>query len=114
MSIETSTFEHGTELLDRTARTTVEPSADARREHGDEVALQPQATTLSEGCAAALADVAARFPGRAVTYAADPDADRRGSGTWDARRLTYAVTILLEDALKRTGAEAPVSLRWRE
>jgi signal transduction histidine kinase len=113
MSIDTSTFEHGTELLDRSERTTPETSATPRRDDG-EFALQLQEATLADLCAAAVADVAARYPDRTVRYAADPDPDRRGSGTWDPRRLGYAVTILLEDALKRTGADAPVSLSWRE
>lgn len=112
--METSTFEQESELLERTERTAGERSADAPREHDEEFALQLRETTLAEVCAAAIADVTARFSGRSVRYAADPDPDRRGSGTWDPRRLTYAVTILLEDALKRTGADAPVCLRWRE
>jgi signal transduction histidine kinase len=111
MSIETSTYEHETELLDRPTRIADEPAAEPRREA---FALELKETTLGDICAAALRDINARIPDRKVTYATDPDFDRRGLGTWDPRRVTYAVTILLEDALKRTAADAPVCLRWRE
>jgi hypothetical protein len=82
--------------------------------HDEEFPLELRATSLAEVCRAALADVAARFPGRAVEYAPDPDPTLDGAGEWDARRVAYAVTILLEDALKRTHEAAPVGLRWRE
>jgi hypothetical protein len=79
----------------------------------DEIPLELGATTIAQLCRGALAEVATRFPDRAIDYAPDPGA-REGAGVWDARRVTYAVTILLEDALKRTREGDPVSLRWRE
>lgn len=69
-------------------------------------------TSLAELCPAALEDVRSRFADAEIAYA--PDAEREGAGEWDARRVGYAVTILLEDALKRSEGAGPVSLRWRE
>ncbi|ACG75072.1 conserved hypothetical protein [Anaeromyxobacter sp. K] len=111
MTIETSAMDRGSELLlGRQA-----PAADRNPNRGtehEEFPLDLQPTTLSELCRSAIDDVAARYPDRAVEYA--PDAEREGAGEWDPRRIAYAVTILLEDALKRTRAEERVSLRWRE
>lgn len=71
-------------------------------------------SALAQICPAAVEDVRGQFADRAIEYIADPD--HEGTGDWDARRITYAVTVLLEDAVKRSeGAAAePVSLRWRE
>ncbi len=112
--IETESMEHGGGSLESYEPTTQEPRVELRREHDHEFAAVLQPTTLAEICRAALADVAARFPGRTVEYAPDPDAELQGSGAWDQRRVTYAVTILLEDALKRTRPEQPIAMRWRE
>ena len=79
-----------------------------------EIPLELQATTLDTLCRTALQEVAAAFPGRRIEYAPDPDAELRGEGEWDARRIAYAVTLLVEDALKRSAEGEPVSLRWRE
>ena len=92
--------------------TTAERPSAPRRDHDDEFPLELRPTTLAQVCRGAVDDVLGRFPGRVVEYA--PDAGLEGSGEWDARRLAYAVTILLEDALLRTSASEPVSLRWRE
>jgi hypothetical protein len=81
---------------------------------GDEFPLEPRATTIAELCRNAIADVAARFADRTIDYEPDPDPDLGGAGDWDARRVTYAVTILLEDALKRTGEGDAVTVRWRD
>ena len=89
----------------------VERPASIGREHDAEFPLELGQTTLAEACRAAVDDVEARFPDRAVDYA--PDAEDECAGEWDARRIRYTVTILLEDALKRTHAGEPVSLRWR-
>ena len=110
MSIETS----HTDAADHFARDldpAVERPASVGREHAEEFPLERGQTTLAEQCRAAVDDVEARFAGRAVEYV--PDAEGEGAGEWDARRLRYAVTILLEDALKRTTAGERVSLRWR-
>lgn len=116
MLIESHAVEHGTgtESLGGRASTTAEPRVEVRRQHGEEFALELQPGTLAEVCRAAVADVAARFSGRVVEYAPDPDPALQGAAEWDQRRVTYAVAILLEDALKRTTREQPVSLRWRE
>ncbi len=68
-------------------------------------------TSLAELCPAAVEDVRSRLAAE-IEYAPDPELD--GSGEWDARRVGYAVTILLEDAIKRCDGAGPVSLRWRE
>lgn len=110
MTIETSAMNPGSEqLLGRQA-----PAADRNLNRGGEhedFPLDLQPTTLAALCRGALDDVGARFPDRVVEYA--PDAERDGAGEWDPRRITYAVTILLEDALKRTRADERVWLRWR-
>lgn len=111
MSIETSHLDHADPI--RRTDTTEQPLA-PRGDLGDEFPLELRPTTLSEVCRHAMDDVLARFADRAVEYAPDPDAELEGAGEWDAGRITYAVTILLEDALKRTKPEEPVSLRWRE
>ena len=67
---------------------------------------------LSALCRAAVEDVRAQFVDCTIEYVPDPDRD--GTGEWDARRIQYAATVLLEDAVKRCGGEGPVSLRWRE
>jgi signal transduction histidine kinase len=77
-----------------------------------EQAPQLRPTELATLCRAAADDVAARYPGRVIDY--DPDPDRAGRGEWDPTRVAYAVAILLEDALERTGAAERVRLRWRE
>jgi signal transduction histidine kinase len=74
--------------------------------------LERTRTALAELCPAAVEDVRARFADGAIEYAPDPDHD--GAGEWDARRVAYAVTILLEDAVQRCEGAGPVSLRWRE
>lgn len=76
-----------------------------------EFPLEWTRTTLAELCPAAVEGVGA-IGGAEIEYAPDPD--REGSGEWDARRVSYAVTILLEDAVRRSGGAGPVSLRWRE
>lgn len=99
---------------------TVQPSkaaiapADRARAEDGEFPLEPCATTIAELCDRAIADVAARFRGRKIEYAPDPDPGLAGAGEWDVRRVAYALTILLEDALKRTSDEDVVSVRWRE
>ena len=85
----------------------------ARPAEGHEIPLDLRMTTLADVCRSAVADVRERFPERTVQYVPDPHA-RVGAGEWDARRLGYAVTILLEDALKRTPEGENVSLRWRD
>jgi signal transduction histidine kinase len=100
-----------TELL-RDSGTVDERPVVVRRDHDDEFPLELRPTTLAEVCREAVSDVLARFPDRVVEYAPDPELE--GSGEWDAGRVTYAITILLEDALKRTAADQPVSVRWRE
>jgi hypothetical protein len=114
MSIETNTVEDRTEALERHERTTAEPRVELRPGHDEEFALELRPATLAEVCRTAVAELAARFPDRVIEYTPDPDKELLGSGTWDQRRVAYAVTILLEDALKRTSAGQPVSLRWRE
>ena len=111
MSIETSEMHPGSERLIGGQAPAADRSLVRGTEHED-FPLDLQPTTLAALCHIALADVEARFPDRVVEYA--PDAERDGAGEWDARRVAYAVTILLEDALKRTRAQEPVSLRWRE
>jgi hypothetical protein len=106
--IETGQTDHGTEMLVGPAAQT----AERVRAHDEEFPLEIRATTLAELCLAAVNDVRARFADRVVEYA--PDGELEGAGEWDPRRVAYAVTILLEDALKRTRATEPVSLRWRE
>jgi hypothetical protein len=110
MSIETTHFEDQTLLRD--TGETAEPSSASVRETDGEFPLELRPTTLAEVCRGAIDDVLTRFPDRVIDYA--PDAEREGSGEWDAGRMTYAVTILLEDALKRAGEKDAVSLRWRE
>ncbi len=112
MSIETSQTEHGTEMLVGRAAPAAERPAGRGPRHDEEFPLELQPTSLAELCRAAVDDVTARFADRVVDYAPDPELE--GAGEWDARRVTYAVTILLEDALKRTSAGERVSLRWRE
>jgi signal transduction histidine kinase len=76
-----------------------------------EFPLEWTRTTLAELCPAAVEGVGA-IGDAEIEYAPDPD--REGSGEWDARRVAYAVTILLEDAVRRSDGAGPVSLRWRE
>lgn len=109
MSIETSHTDADHFAHERDPAGERQPSVG--REHEEEFPLELGHTTLAELCRAAVDDVEARFPDRSVEYA--PDAEGEGAGEWDARRIRYAVTILLEDALKRTTAGEPVSLRWR-
>jgi hypothetical protein len=111
MTIETNHMEHADLLVRRGDRTTERP-ADRQLEHGEEFPLQLQPTSLAQVCRRAIDDVLARYPDRAIDYAPDPELE--GAGEWDGGRVAYAVTILLEDALKRTSASEPVSLRWRE
>lgn len=111
MSIETSEMHQGSETVTGRQAPAAGRSVGRGAEHED-FPLDFQPTTLAALCRSALDDVAERFPDRVVEYA--PDAGREGAGEWDARRVAYAVTILLEDALKRTRTEEPVSLRWRE
>ena len=105
---DTTTLTHG-----ETSATGRSP-ARSRGVFGDEFPIEPGHTTLAELCSSALRDVAPRFPNRAIQYAPDPDPGVQGAGEWDARRIAYAVTILLEDALKRTTEPEAVSVRWRE
>jgi signal transduction histidine kinase len=100
-----------TELL-RDNGTVDERPVVVRRDHDDEFPLELRPTTLAAVCRDAVSDVLARFPDRVIEYTPDPDLE--GSGEWDAGRVTYAITILLEDAVKRTAADQPVSVRWRE
>ncbi|HYG66154.1 MAG TPA: sensor histidine kinase [Anaeromyxobacteraceae bacterium] len=79
--------------------------------HDVEFPLLVQDTSLAELCHAAVEDVSERYPDRIVQYAPDT---APGAGAWDPRRISYAVTILLEDALQRTKPDEPVFLRWRE
>lgn len=79
-----------------------------------EFPLQRAHTTLAELCPGAIAEARAHLAEGAIEYSPDPDPDREGAGDWDARRIAYAITILLEDAVKRCDGAAPVSLRWRE
>lgn len=111
MSIENTEMDHGRETLTGRPAPVADRSVYRGGEHED-FPLELGPTTLAELCRGALEDVAARFEGRVVEYAPDPEL--AGTGEWDARRVAYAVTILLEDALKRTPAGEPVSLRWRE
>lgn len=111
MTIETSEMHHGSEMLIGRQAPATDRTVRGPAEHED-FPLDLQPTTLAALCRSALDDVGARFPDRAVEYA--PDVERDGAGEWDPRRVAYAVTILLEDALKRTRAEERVSLRWRE
>ncbi|WP_242337969.1 MULTISPECIES: sensor histidine kinase KdpD [unclassified Anaeromyxobacter] len=108
MSIETN---HMDQLPSREApREPIErPAARTPGEEG-EFPLEWTPTSLAELCPAALAEVRALADD--VDYSPDPD--REGSGEWDARRVAYAITILLEDAIKRSAGAGPVSLRWRE
>jgi K+-sensing histidine kinase KdpD len=109
VTTDMSQMDHGIEGT--SGREAPAPGAGASAVH-DEFPLDVRETTLAALCRAAVDDVAARFPDRVVEYAPDPE--REGAGEWDPRRVAYAVTILLEDALKRTGADDRVSLRWRE
>lgn len=111
--IETS-HSHSETLVRRESPGADHRAPDARATGDGEFPLDIRATTLSELCSSALADVAARFPTRAIAYGPDPDPSIVGAGEWDARRIGYAVTILLEDALKRTTETEPVSVRWRQ
>lgn len=106
---ESSEINQGSELLLGRQAPAIDRSPGRGGEH-EEFPLDLQPTTLAALCRGALEDVAARLPDRVVEYA--PDADD-GAGEWDPRRVAYAVTILLEDALGRTRAEERVSLRWR-
>jgi hypothetical protein len=112
VSIETSQTDHGTEMLVGRAPPAAERPAGWGPTHDEEFPLDIRPTTLAELCRSAVEDVTARFADRVVEYA--PDGELEGAGEWDARRIAYAVTILLEDALKRTSAGERVSLRWRE
>jgi hypothetical protein len=113
--IETTYEQNGTEPLgDRLASEIPSEAPSAWPAHDEGVPLQLCETNLAELCRSALADVVARFPDRAIDYAPDPDPTMVGAGEWDARRVAYAVTILLEDALKRAREPDAVSLRWRE
>ncbi|GAO04963.1 ATP-binding protein [Anaeromyxobacter sp. PSR-1] len=107
---ESSEINQGSELLLGRQAPAIDRSPGRGGEH-EEFPLDLQPTTLAALCRGAVDDVGARFPDRVVDYA--PDAEHDGSGEWDPRRVAYAVTILLEDALKRTRAEERVSLRWR-
>lgn len=104
------------ELLDvapETGRTPARPDLGELELDADrEFALDLRPTSLAALCRAAVDDVAARHPDRRIEYLPDPE--RPGAGVWDPTRLAYAVAILLEDALLRTPAAAPVQLRWRE
>ncbi len=111
--IDTSQTEHGSESLGRAEHAAERPAGWAPA-HDEEFPLELRATTLAELCRGALEDVASRFGDRVIEYAPDPDSEREGAGEWDARRVAYAVTILLEDAVKRTKPGERVSLRWRE
>lgn len=111
MSIETSQTDPGSEMFVRPTDPSAEPAI-GRPEHEEEFPLELQPTTLAELCRSAVDDVTTRFADRTVDYA--PDSELEGAGEWDPRRITYAVTILLEDALKRTSPGERVSLRWRE
>jgi signal transduction histidine kinase len=112
VSIETSEINQGSELPLGRQAPALDKGPGRAGEHED-FPLDLQPTTLSALCRSALDDVGSRFPGRVVEYAPDV-AERGGAGEWDPRRIAYALTILLEDALKRSRAESPVSLRWRE
>ncbi|BDG10752.1 histidine kinase [Anaeromyxobacter paludicola] len=114
--IEASEMEHGMQTSDRgRAAGTAGRRPGASLPGGqEEFPLDLRETTLAAVCRSALDDVAARFPNRLIAYAPDPEAGREGAGEWDPRRVTYAVTILLEDALKRTRETDLVSVRWRE
>jgi hypothetical protein len=103
-----------TEREAATLRERAEAAAERASAGDQELPLELRTTTLAEVCRVAIGEIAARYPERTVEYAPDPDRERQGRGEWDARRVAYAVTILLEDALKRTRAGDPVSLRWRE
>ncbi|WP_143827903.1 HAMP domain-containing histidine kinase [Anaeromyxobacter sp. Fw109-5] len=111
MSIETTTDVEQEFVGSRgEARGLGRPGAPAPGIDG-EFPLDWSSTTLAELCPAAIEEVGASEDG-AIEYT--PDQGREGSGEWDARRVAYAVTILLEDAVKRSGGAGPVSLRWRE
>lgn len=111
MFIETETVQNQSE--EREDRAT-EGRVDSPRPREEEFALELAPARLADVCHSAMSDVAARHWDRRVEYAPDPDPRLRGAGEWDQRRVTYAVTILLEDALQRTKVGEPVSLRWRE
>lgn len=113
MSIEsTSDVERGFEGSKGDALGLIERPAAPTPGLDGEFPLERTRTTLAELCPAAAEDVRARFADGAIEYAPDPGHD--GAGEWDARRVAYAVTILLEDAVKRCEGAGPVSLRWRE
>jgi hypothetical protein len=112
VTIETNQTDHGTEMLVGRAAPTASRTAGWGPTPDEEFPLEIQPTTLAELCPSAVEDVRARFADRVVEYA--PDGELEGAGEWDPRRIAYAMTILLEDALKRTPATEPVSLRWRE
>jgi signal transduction histidine kinase len=113
MSIEsTSDVERGFEGSKGDALGLIERPAAPTPGLDGEFPLERTRATLAELCPAAVEDVRARFADRAIEYAPDPGND--GAGEWDARRVAYAVTILLEDAVKRCEGAGPVSLRWRE
>lgn len=95
-----------------TDRPNAVPDVEIPLEGEQEFALDLRPTSLATLCQAALDDVLARFSGRRVEYAPDPE--RRGAGVWDPTRLAYAVAILLEDALQRAPVGEPIQLRWRE
>jgi len=109
--IETSQTIHAPDAERGSTRGAVPTSA---RMAGDdpEFPLDLRATTFAELCESAVGEVAARFPDRRIEYTPDPELE--GAGEWDPRRVTYALTILLEDALKRTSGDEAVSVRWRE
>jgi hypothetical protein len=112
--IETTSDNHIDTVARRESLAADAAPPDGRATGEGEFPLDVRETTLSELCSSALADVAARFPTRAIAYGPDPDPGVSGSGKWDARRIAYAVTILLEDALKRTSEAEQVSVRWRQ
>jgi hypothetical protein len=112
---ETTDIDPGTALVERSGtRAGAGSPAVSPPAHEGEFPLELRETALAQLCRSALADLSARFPDRTIEYGPDPDPGLQGAGEWDARRVTYALTILLEDALKRTADGEPVSLRWRE
>ena len=113
--IDTSHTENSSETFASASERRAAEQPGARTLRSDEhFPLEHRPTTLAELCPGAIADVSSRFSDRTIEYAPDPDPAIMGSGQWDARRVAYALTILLEDALKRTGPADTVSVRWRE
>ncbi|BDG02672.1 histidine kinase [Anaeromyxobacter oryzae] len=114
MSIETTSndVEQSIGARDHGTREAIERPVASTPGGDQEFPLKVSRTLLAELCPAAVEDVLARFSDGVIEYSTD--ADHEGSGEWDATRIAYAVTVLLEDALKRCGGAGPVSLRWRE